>query len=159
MSWQRVYLPQGDALPSAEVLSSQVRSLKGIQASLSVADPTTQSMITVKRTNDTTVGLPEGMRVVYLVTNEVVRSQRLADEKAAVKKEAAPPAPVDHAVAGMRTAADELGGMTADQQRQAIPLMMQQMMRMFQSIDPSVRAEMADQWRQRRSQGGGAAGQ
>ncbi len=158
LSWQRVYLPQDAPLPDGTTLAAEVHALKSVaQTGLVVADPATPGALSFSKSVQSAPSAPPaGMKTVYLVTNEVVRAQRLADQKAAAQKQ---PAPVDHAVAGMQTAADDLGRMTPDEQRQAIPLMMQQMMRMFQSIDPGVRQEMGEMWRQNRAGGGGAPGQ
>jgi hypothetical protein len=157
LSWQRVELPQDGPLPSGSILSSQVRALKTIAATgLVVVDPTASSAISFSKSATATPAAPAGMRTVYLVTNEVVRAQRLAQKAADAKKMVADStAPVNGAVNGMSSAADDLGRMTPDQQREAIPLMFQQMMRMFQNIDPAIKEEMRKQFQGRMGQGGG----
>ncbi|MDQ2688362.1 MAG: hypothetical protein M3Y28_10910 [Armatimonadota bacterium] len=157
LSWQRVYLPQSAPLPGADALSAQVRALKAIKATgLVVADPKTQSTVTLKTSNDTLSTPPDGMQVVYLVTDETVRAQREANKKAAEAKDASP---VNQTVAGLSSAADSFGQMTADQQRQAIPQLMMQFGRMMQGLNPAVRDEMRQQFQQRRQQQQGNGGQ
>lgn len=151
LSWQRVYLPQGAALPGAETLSSQVRALKAITATgLVVTDPKAHSTVALKTSAETPAETPAGMRVVYLVTDETVRAQREANKKAAEQKAASP---VNKTVAGISGAADSFGQMSADEQRQAIPQLMMQFGRMMQGMNPAIRDEMRQQWQQRRQQG------
>ena len=107
------------------------------------------------------------MQVVYLVTNETVRTQREASQKttgtaAANLAPAALPAPmpdatgqnpvgqntVGQAVSGLQSASEMLGRMTPDEQRQALPLMFQQFTQMMQKIDPAVRRDLFQQWQQ-----------
>lgn len=150
LSWQRVFLPQGATVPGAETLSAQVRALKAINVTgLVVADPKTQSTVALKTSTDTPAAPPDGMQVVYLVTNETVRAQREANKKAAEAKDASP---VNKTVAGISSAADSFGQMTADQQRQAIPQLMMQFGRMMQGLNPAIRDEMRQQFQQRRQQ-------
>lgn len=161
LTWQRVYLPQATPLPDAGALSSQVRALKAITGTgLIVADPAAHSTVafktSTKTSTDTPAAPPEGMKVVYLVTNETVRAQREANKKAAEEKKAAP---VNQAVANVNSAADAFARMNADEQRQAIPQLFQQFGRMFQSLDPAVRQEMGQQFRQWRQQRQGNGGQ
>ena len=154
LSWQRVYLPQGQALPSAETLSSQVRALKAISTSgLIVADPKAHNTVALKTSAETPTETPSGMQIVYLVTNETVRAQREANKKAAEAKDTSP---VNKTFAGISSAADSFGQMSADEQRQAIPQLMMQFGRMMQGLNPAVRDEMRQQWQQRRQQGNGA---
>ena len=57
--------------------------------------------------------------------------------------------------ASMQNAAAAFSQMTPDQQRQALPLMFQQFRAMMQGMDPSVRAEMRQQFGGRRGGLGG----
>lgn len=153
LSWQRVYLPVGPVLPGADALSSQVRALRAISATgLVVADPKAHNTVALKTSADTLAETPAGMQLVYLVTNETVRAQREANKKAGEAKDAST---VNKAVSGISNAADSFGQMTADEQRQAIPQLMQQFGRMMQGLNPAIRDEMRQQWQQRRQQGAG----
>jgi hypothetical protein len=155
LSWQRVYLPQDGPLPDANILSAQVRTLKAITATgLVVQEPGDRGGLTFSKEASLSPVAPDGMRLVYLVTNETVRAQREADARTA-KRKAAAAAPVETAVNGLSSVADDFSQMSPDQQREAIPQMMQQMMRMIQSIDPGVRQELQQRWQQNHGRGGG----
>ena len=97
---------------------------------------------------------PAGKRLVYLVTDEAVRAQRAAQKAA----DAAPKAAADQAAtpaASMQNAAAAFSRMTPDEQRQALPLMFQQFRAIMQSMDPSVRQGLRQQFGGRRGGFGG----
>ena len=169
LSWQKVYLPKDLPLPKGNALSQQVQALKALSpASLAISDAATQSLVSLSRKKvDPAASLPTaGMQIVYLVTNETVRTQRQASQKTtdtvSNPAPAALPAPlpdatgqnpvgqntVGQAVSGLQGASEMLGRMTPDEQRQALPLMFQQFTQMMQKIDPSVRRELFQQWQQ-----------
>jgi len=172
LAWQKVALPQEAPLPKGNALSRQVRDLQALTAAtLTVMDPATQSAVALSQKKlDSAASVPAGMRIVYLVTNETVRTRRQAEQKAAEMAqkatEAAPnpaaaaqPMPqmppanagqgtVAQAVSGLQGASDMLGRMTPDEQRQALPMMLQQFGQMMQKIDPTVRREVAQQMMQ-----------
>ena len=179
LTWQKVYLPQETPLPTGEALSRQILALKAVnlktlKATQMVVTDAAQSTVTFRQSTETVATPPEGMQVVYLVTNESVRAKRqqdakqketansaskeAADTQAAGPENAAPAVPgatpqaanlpVTQAVGGLQNTADVFGQMTPDQQRQALPLLFQQFQRMMRSIDPSVMNDLRQQWMQ-----------
>ena len=147
LTWQKVYLPKDAPLPSGNDLSAQVRALKSVAASgLVIADPAGIVAFSRKKP-DTQAAVPADMRLVYLVTDEAVRAQRLA------AKAAEPPRPrtqPGRPAASMQNAAAAFSQMTPDEQRQALPLMFQQFRAIMQSMDPSVRQGLRQQFGGRR---------
>ena len=150
LTWQKVYLPQNAPLPKGEALSQQVRDLKALAATpLTLPDSATKSLVSLSQQKlDAATPAPDGMQTVYLVTNETVRAQRLAAQKAAGQNAATGQGAVGQAVSGLQSASDMLGQMTPDEQRQALPLMFQQFGQMIKNIDPTVRQQLFQQFRQ-----------
>jgi hypothetical protein len=151
LSWRKVYLPQDAPLPSGETLSREVRSLETLPPTgLVVASPT--ESITVTHQTNAPAAPPAGMQAVYLVTDEQVRAQH--QETAAAPPLSPQASPVTQAATGMQNVADTFGSMTADEQRQALPQMFQQFQRIMQSMDPSVRGDLGQMFRQWQGQNG-----
>ena len=88
---------------------------------------------------------------MYLVTNETVRAQRLASKQAEEAKKQAN-TPLNQTVGGLQNVATAFGQLTPDQQRTALPQMMQQFQQIMRSIDPSVIQDL----RQQAQQNGGS---
>lgn len=144
LSWQKIYLPKDAPLPDADALSAQVRTLKAIPlTTITVWDPMTHSLVFYAADKSSTAGENGAHQLVYLVTNEVVRQQRIDNaKKAAAAKAEATQGPVNQAVGGLQNAAELLGQMTPDEQRKALPLMFQQFRQMIQNINPSVMSDL-----------------
>ena len=85
LTWQRVTIPSDAPLPDANTLSAQIRDLQGLMASrITVTNPGAHSTVSYSRTaTDTSKFADTADRTVYLVTNETVRAQRIADKKGA----------------------------------------------------------------------------
>jgi hypothetical protein len=152
LTWQRVDLPGNAPLPTANALSAEVRDLKNLTGTmLSVTDPAAKTSITFARTAIDLSKAPDGtVKTVYLVTNETVRAQRLADKQADDAKKQAQ-TPLNQTVGGLQNVAAAFGQLTPDEQRTALPQMMQQFQQIMRSIDPSVIQDL----RQNAAQNGG----
>ena len=150
LAWQKIYLPKDQPLPTGNDLSAQARALKAVAAAhLIIADPTGTVTFSRKKT-DAPATPPDGMRLVYLVSDETVRAQRLAAKTAETAKPKDAGTPVSQTATGMQNVADTFSQMSPDQQRQALPLMFDQFRRIMQSMDPTVRDQMRQQFGGRR---------
>ena len=148
LTWQKVYLPKDASLPSGNDLSAQVRALKTVAASGLVIADAAGTVSFSRRKPNSQAAAPADMRLVYLVTDEAVRAQRLTAKQADARP-ADVPQPVSPA-ASIQNAAAAFSQMTPDEQRQALPLMFQQFRAMMQGMDPSVRAGLRQQFGGRR---------
>lgn len=146
LSWQKVSLAADASLPDANTLSAQVRALKIVTEShLLVADPVARTTLRFARESTSSQAAPaSGMQTVYLVTNESARAQAAPAADAAGTDKS----PVALTVAGMQAAADQFGKLTPAEQGQAVPLMYLQFQRIYQSMDPNLRAALTNQMQQ-----------
>ena len=150
LTWHKVYLPANAPLPTGNGLSAQVRALQAITAdSLVIADP--GKAVSLSHVTAEDVATLSSRRLVYLVTDEAVRASRAA-AKAAEDKPATV-TPGTQVASGMQSAATAFSRMTPDEQRQALPFMFQQFQAIMQGMDPSVRAQLRQQFGGRRRGG------
>jgi hypothetical protein len=145
-TWQRVTIPSDAPLPDADSLSAQVRDLQTLMESrVTITNPDTHMTVNYSRTAGDTakIGDPTD-RVVYLVTNETVRAQRLAEAKAKADKPVSdtPLKQLDNTMQAVQNAFSQL---TPDEQYQGVMKVSSMMGQMFTSLDPSVMAKIQQQ--------------
>lgn len=145
VAWQKIYLAADATLPDANTLAAQVRALNAITAShMLVANPATHANLRFARDpSDSQATSTAGMQTVYLVTNQAAPVQSAAAPAASAGKTA-----VEQTVAGIQDSADEFAKLTPQEQSQAVPLMFLQFQRIYQSMDPGLRAALTNQFQQ-----------
>jgi hypothetical protein len=149
LTWQRVSIPGDAPVPNANALSEEVRTLNGLAGTmLTIEDPDAKTGLSFARTPADLSITPGGtVKTVYLVTNETVRAQREATAKAKAAT-AQTTTPLNQTVGGLQNVATAFGQLTPDQQRTALPQMMQQFQQIMRSIDPSVIQDLRTQAQQ-----------
>jgi hypothetical protein len=145
-TWQRVTIPSDAPLPDADSLSAQVRDLQTLMESrVTITDPGTHTTVSYSRVaTDTSKFADTTDRTVYLVTNETVRAQRIAEAKARAAK-ALPDTPLKQIDSGMAAVQNAFTQMTPAEQYQGVMKFSGMMGQLFTSLDPSVMAKIQQQ--------------
>jgi len=137
LTWDRITLSAGAPIPNAEDLSAAVQALHKIKSdAFSITDGTAGSTTSIQSTSSTSAAA-DGKIVVYLVTNEAVRQQRIED-KANAKYRQGGPAAVESTMADLRSIADTFAQMSPDQQSEVMPLIWSQLRYITRNIPPEV---------------------
>ena len=136
LTWEKITLSTGAAIPSGEDLSAAVQALRKIKSdAFSITDGAAGSTMSIQSTPPSTSTGGDKI-VVYLVTNETVRQQRI-DDKANAKYKQGPTA-VESTMADLRSIADRFSQMTPDQQSEVMPLIWSQLRYITRSLGPEV---------------------
>jgi len=139
LTWNKITLSAGAAIPSAEDLSAAVLALRKIKSdAMSITDGAAGSTTSIQSAppSTSTSTTADDKIVVYLVTNETVRQQRI-DDKANAKYKQGPTA-VESTMADLRSIADRFSQMTPDQQSEVMPLIWSQLRYITRNLGPEV---------------------
>ena len=137
LTWNKLTFSANTTVPNAEDLAATVLALRKIKSDdISIVDGATGSTMTIDKgaanqTADT------GKIVVYLVTNETVRAQQLADKENARYRQGGDAA-VEHTMADLKSIASRFDQMTPDQQSEVMPIIWSQLRYITRNIPPEV---------------------